>query len=215
MRWHTGNMSTPRFVLPLLAFFAMVVGLHADQILLTSGDSLKGSVLRRDGDDVVVGLDYGVVRYKAEAIKSVNGKAIPAVATAAAPTLKPNQFPKWKDIVSALSSKPWATDFRQIPATVIDKGVMKNVPYISFKCGGDYEMNIYGDPDNPASVEIGIYRSLLTNDEAKKNCIEFIASILGDKLERDVLKVMDRRKSLFEHDGMSAARQASIVQFPT
>ncbi len=197
-------MRTPRIVPPLIAFLAMIGLLRADQILLTSGEAIKGSVLRRDGDDVVVGLDYGVVRYNAQSIKSVNGKPIPTTGMmAAVPSLKPNQFPKWREIVSALLSKSWASDFRQIPATVIDKGVMKNVPYISFKCGGDYEMNIYDDPDNPASVEIGLYRSLLTSEEAKKNCIEFIASILGDKLQRDVLKVMDRRKSLFEHDGMS------------
>jgi hypothetical protein len=200
--WHTRFVKIPLFV-PLLLFVAISFGARADQILLNSGDTVKGSILRRDGDQVVVSLDYGVVRYSAQNIKSVNGKAIPAVSTGLAPSAKPNQFPRWKTIVTALSSQTWATDFQQIPATVIDKGVMKNVPYVSFKCGGDYEMNIYGDPDNPAGVEIGVYRSLLTDDQAKKRCVAFIASILGDKLQRDVLLVMDQRKSLFERDGMS------------
>lgn len=63
----------------------------------------------------------------------------------------------------------------QIPATVIDKGVLRNVPYKSYRAG-DYEVNVYGDPDQPARVEIGVYRSLLTSQDAKHNCVDFLTS---------------------------------------
>jgi hypothetical protein len=68
-------------------------------------------------------------------------------------------FPKSSEITAILGKQPWITSLRQIPATVVDKGVMRNVPYLSFQ-SGDYELNVYGDPDNPAGVEIGIHRRL-------------------------------------------------------
>jgi hypothetical protein len=86
-----------------------------------------------------------------------------------------------------LSVKPWAKDLKQIPSTVIDKGVLKNVPYTSYR-SGDYELNVYGDPDAPACFEIGITGPLLKSAEAKRNCYEIVSAILGDAASVAFLK---------------------------
>ena len=75
-----------------------------------------------------------------------------------------------------LAIQPWATDFRQIPATVIDNGVLRNVPYKSYNAAKDYEVNLYGDPQSPAGLEIGVRGDLLNDDNAKKSCIGFICA---------------------------------------
>lgn len=78
-----------------------------------------------------------------------------------------------------LSVKPWAKGLKQIPSTVIDKGVLKNVPYTSYRAG-EYELNIYGDPDSPACFEIGVNGALVTSAEARRNCYEVVSAILND-----------------------------------
>src|SRR5688572_1173986 len=70
-----------------------------------------------------------------------------------------------------LSVKPWAKNLKQIPSTVIDKGVLRAVPYTSYRAG-EVELNLYGDPEAPACFEIGIHGSLLTQAAAKKNCYD-------------------------------------------
>jgi hypothetical protein len=111
-------------------------------------------------------------------------------------------FPKSSEITLRLGKQTWVNNLRQIPATVIDKGVMRNVPYLSFQ-SGDYELNVYGDPDNPAGVEIGVYRSLLSDETAKKRCIEFISEMLPNQTRRAALQKLDLKKDSATSDGMT------------
>lgn len=85
------------------------------------------------------------------------------------------------------SVKPWAKGLRQIPSTVIDTGVLKHVPYTSYRAG-DYELNVYGDPESPACFEIGITGSLLASAEARRNCYEIVFAILNDSAATSFLK---------------------------
>jgi hypothetical protein len=111
-------------------------------------------------------------------------------------------FPNSVEIVSRLHQESWGKDLQPIPSTVIDKGILRNVPYSSFKAG-DYEMNVYGDLQNPAAVEIGVYRSLLNDNLAKEHCIQFVSSVLPSQKERDVLKVLNHEKDLATVDGLT------------
>ena len=88
-----------------------------------------------------------------------------------------------------VSVKPWAKGLKQIPSTVIDKGVLKNVPYTSYRAG-DYELNIYGDPEVPACFEIGITGALLKSAEGKRNCFEVMSVILNDNAAAAFLKAL-------------------------
>jgi hypothetical protein len=94
---------------------------------------------------------------------------------------------------------------RQIPATVIDVGVLKNVPYISFRCNAaGYQMNIYGDLDKPAGVEIGTLNFYVNNDAARSNCISFISSVIPNAPDKEIVRTLPRdRKSLKKNDGLT------------
>lgn len=91
----------------------------------------------------------------------------------------------------------WMPELKAIPATVIDKGVLRHVPYLSFKAG-DYEINVYGDPNHPACVEIGVQNRLLESDAAKKNCVAYAEGILTAAEDRALLRTMNLRKDLKE-----------------
>ena len=85
-----------------------------------------------------------------------------------------------------LSVKPWAKGLKQIPSTVIDKGVLRNIPYLSYRAG-DYELNLYGDPAAPAGVEIGVHKDLLRSVGAKKTCVDFLRDLLDDPEDKKLL----------------------------
>ena len=115
--------------------------------------------------------------------------------------LPPLKFPSCNDITNRLSTLTWAKDLQQIPATVIDSGVLKDVPYNSFKAG-DYEVNVYGDPSAPACVEIGIYRTLLNDRTAMKNCTDFMSGILPRGNHKYALTQLHLAKDWMESDGI-------------
>jgi hypothetical protein len=103
----------------------------------------------------------------------------------------------------AAAVEPWAFDFQQIPATVIDNGVLRNVPYKSFRAGHDYEINIYGDPVEPAGFEIGLHGGLLDDDSAKQNCIAFICSLLREPADREAVRGLSLEKGKIVQKGLT------------
>lgn len=99
-------------------------------------------------------------------------RATAEVAQASAP-----QAPSNTAALDALTKVGYTEQALQIPATVIDTGILKYVPYLSYRIGDDRELNIYGDPESPAGVEIGLYRSLLNSNEEKYRCIKFLSGL--------------------------------------
>ena len=62
-------------------------------------------------------------------------------------------IPDWVQIVTLLANSGWSHAMKQVPAPVTGYGNFKNVPYISFRCDyGGYEINIFGDLNNPAAA---------------------------------------------------------------
>ncbi len=108
----------------------------------------------------------------------------------------PRALPSRARCRQAAASRRWGKDLKQIPSTVIDKGVLRHVPYTSYRAG-EYELNVYGDPNNPACFEIGIHGALLESAAAKKNCFDLVASLLDDAEDRALLaslkKDIDRK----------------------
>jgi hypothetical protein len=113
-----------------------------------------------------------------------------------------NRIPDFRTTIFLLSQQPWATNLEQIPATVIDKGILRNVPYISFRCGTDYEVNVYGDLDHPAGIEVGVYRKLIEDRSARANCLGFVASLLRDA-DEETLRGLGMQQGLKARNGLT------------
>src|ERR1043166_1358422 len=180
----------------LLILLSLPALSRGDVIILKSGQVINGTVLQKDEKGVLIKVDYGTFTYPPSLVKQVqvDGRTDNNSAYANEPAEEGKRIPTWGTIITQLAKRSWASELKQIPATVIDKGVLRSVPYTSFVCAYAYEMNIYGDPDNPAGVEIGIRRHLLNNDGAKSNCIEFISSILPKKSDREVIAKLNKTK---------------------
>ena len=153
-----------------------------DILILQYGDIVIGKIMQTKEIGVDMQQSSGKVHWPASMVKEVRNEKDESTT---------NRIPSWVKIVSQLASKEWAHDIKQIPATVIDNGVLKDVPYISFRCNtSGYEINIYGDLDNPSCVEIGAISYNVNNSQAKSNCVDFIASILTGQLDKRIVQTL-------------------------
>ena len=96
----------------------------------------------------------------------------------------------------------WGTNLLHIPSTVIDKGVLRDIPYSSLR-SDDYELNVYGDPIDPCCVELGIYNELVKSEQAKQNCIEYILAILYLQDDRSIVRALNLQKDTQRRSGLT------------
>jgi hypothetical protein len=169
----------------------------ADTIRLKNGGSLEGVIVKEADGALVVRLKYATVTIDRSDIESIEKKA-----PEDAPAGKGLRLPRWDRCIEVVAARPWSGELRQIPATVIDKGILKNVPYMSHKCGNT-EFNLYGDPDEPAGVEIGITRDLLKSDAAKKECLDVVVALLADPKDAAALRSLDLKPGKIEREGLT------------
>jgi len=162
-------------------------------------NSLECTVLQTSATNVTVlyrSMVLRMPRSEVAAIKDVDFKRAPTAGRA-------SRLADYKAVLVTAAIQPWASDLQQIPATVIDNGVLRNVPYKSFRAGRDYEINIYGDPAAPAGFEIGVRGGLLDDESAKRNCLAFICSLLRDPADREGVRGLSVEKGKNLRNGLT------------
>lgn len=195
MQWYWGGIIA--FV--GLAAFPVAFG---DTVQFQSGSSVDCIVLQENDHTVTILRDYSILRFPRSVVADTS-RAAPDARETPASSARATRFPDYRALVLRLATQQWATDLRQIPATVIDVGVMRNVPYKSHRAGRDYEINVYGDPDSPAGFEIGIRGGLLADHSAKANCVDFVRSLLPDANDKSAVTKLKLDKDLVTRDGLT------------
>ena len=98
--------------------------------------------------------------------------------------INPGKLPPWRMVVQDFRYDDNIKSFREVPATAITIGYLKNIPYLSFRVNKRVEMNVYGNPENPVCLEFGIYEK---NPEEitkfKKIIRAYLAGILNSRAE--------------------------------
>jgi hypothetical protein len=170
----------------------------ADTLVFPTGPSISGTILQTNGEDLVLWTGYSAYSFSRANIKSIMFERAES-----AEVNNTNRLPNTKDLVVLLGKQPWGSNLRQIPATVIDKGILRNVPYVSFRCGDDYEINVYGDLDRPAAIEAGVYRKLLDDPTAKKNCVRLVSTLLRHAGDKEIVQGLAPEKDIKTREGMT------------
>jgi len=152
-----------------------------DTIQLTSGKTLRGLIVKQTNSGVTIQLPYGEQTVKNEDIVRIRNVDDDEMWFTR--VLAPGSLPPWRIIANDLRSQDDIKTFQQIPASAIDNGIFKNVPYISFRANQFYELNIYGDPDDPAAIEIGVYGPMRSSESEHKVLRQFMGSYLTSKAE--------------------------------
>jgi hypothetical protein len=162
--------------------------LKADVVILQNQTVITGNVLQQDGDGVLIQMNSGTYRFPLASVRDVKKEA------AAAPHVSNNgqPIPDWAQIVSLLANNGWAQGLKQVPAPVINSGIWGNVPYISFRCAaGGYEVNVFGDLNRPAGIQVGAMSYLNQSAGAKSNCVNFICSVLASADDRKMVRALN------------------------
>jgi len=148
-------------------------------------------VIQTNGDDILLLTPYAAYNYSRAHLKEI--KIEPEKVTRYSST---NRLSGFERAILVLSKQPWATNLTPIPATVIDKGILRNVPYCSFQCGENYEVNIYGDLENPAGIEIGFYKTLIDDKLRQSNCIQFMSDLFAQATDKAIVQALELQKDL-------------------
>ncbi len=129
--------------------------------------------------------------------------APPAVTTQETVSRGPDiRLPSVADCIRLMHRREPDLNLTQIPATVIDKGILRDVPYISYRYL-DVEMNIYGDPDFPAGVEMGLYGSKIGSPTAQRRAREHMSALMGEAQDRALVASLGFLKEKKFREGMT------------
>ena len=190
------------FAISTLLLVAALAPAAGDSLQFQNGNSLNCTVLQESSERVTVLYRSSVLQVSRSDIKSVT-RGGPKTNDASPGEGPAGRMPDYRRIILTTAASPWASGLRQIPATVIDRGIMRNVPYKSHRAGRDYEMNVYGDPEAPAGFEIVVHGGLLQDGDAKRNCINWTLKLLDNDEYRNVVRGLSLEKDMRVYDGLT------------
>jgi len=183
-------MNPPRWLLPALILgISATQGLRAkddsfaapDSLILKDGRTVHGLIIRNTFNAVVLQEKSGEITYPKKDIVRIrdesNSRAMYTGVT------RRGDLPAWRVIANDLRTHDEIKSLVEIPATAVDSGVFKNVPYMSFRANHDIELDIYGDPEDPAGFEMGIFGARAGDDKLRKVIRGFIAGFLSTREE--------------------------------
>ena len=152
---------------------------NPDEVRLNDGTELRGLILQNTPEMVVLETEQGEAHLPKEYIRRIddapNGEQI------VADIVGKDELPAWRSIVHDLRTHDSVRVFEQIPPTAIDNGLLRNIPYISFRANEKMELNIYGDPRKPVAIEFGVYGAGRPPEKMRRAFREFIAGHLNSK----------------------------------
>lgn len=169
-----------------------------DAVTLTDGQQVYGRVIHEGPDMVIVGQPSGTYTLKRSEVASIqrhSGKRGMSAALAHS-----TRLPAFESMLEVVARQPWLSQVRQVPATVISIGDLRDIPYVSHRAG-DIEFNVYGDPHHPAGIEVGIYKA--DADEATREQLRsLIVDVLSSPEDKAALRALSLEKDWTEIGGL-------------
>jgi hypothetical protein len=167
-----------------------------DSLVLTDGTIVRGLIIRNSRDSVLIQQANRELDFPKNRIVRINDNA-DSLALYTDMNRK-GKLPAWRVIANDLRTHDAIRSLVEIPATVIDVGDFKNVPYKSFRVNDDVELNIYGDPENPAGVELGIYGPRSADKKLRKTLRGYLAGFLTTRQEIAALYSLGLEKGIIQ-----------------
>lgn len=183
-------------LLPLL--LAGVVRAESAVVNLKSGGRLEGTIVRESEAELVLGIQGGSIRVAKKDVASLERKAD----AARAPAPPSERLPGWSRVLEVIVAQEHGRELRQVPATVIDEGVLASVPYVSHRFG-DLELNVYGDPDHPVGYEVGVVRGDQATPARRQAVVKLVQELLANADDRKALVSLKLEKDRQSRNGLT------------
>ena len=168
--------------------------LQTDAVVLKDGTEIRGLILRNSAANVLIGTGGKELEISKDHIRRIIDQ--PGDDAAAAAVTSAGRLPHWHSIVQDFRNHDATRTFRPVPATAIDNGFLRNIPYLSYRVNGNSELNIYGNPEDPVALELGIYGRGAFNRRQRLTVREFLAGHLGAAGDRSPLQAEPRRREV-------------------
>ena len=152
-----------------------------DTLVLHDGRTIHGLIIKNSVDSVLMQEEFEENSYNKGDIVRILDE--PDLGIAFTDIERKGTLPSWRVIANDLRTHDTIKSLVEIPATAITVGDFKNVPYLSFRVNGDIEMNIYGDPENPAGLELGIYGHRAGDKKLQHSLLSYLAGYLTTRAE--------------------------------
>jgi hypothetical protein len=181
--------SSLRCAATMVLLLSVAVSLHGtddsfrapDSLTLLDGTVVHGLIIKNSRDSVLIQQATGELDIpKSKIVRIIDNADRNVLYTG---MNQKGQLPSWRVIANDLRTHDAVKSLVEIPATVIDVADFKNVPYKSFRVNEDVELNIYGDPENPAGVELGIYGPRSADKKLRKLLRAYLAGFLTTREE--------------------------------
>ncbi len=150
-----------------------------DSVALNDGTVLHGLILKNSATELIIQTRDGESRIPKDFIRRIDDAPDDGVVYSS--LVGRDKLPEWRAIVHDLRTHDGVRNFEQIPPTRIDNGLLRNIPYISFRINRHSELNVYGDPQDPVAVEFGVFGSRGLKKEKKRVFGSFLAGHLHSR----------------------------------
>jgi hypothetical protein len=180
-----------------LVDFAPLLGDLKVSYTMKNGELVEGTLLQSEEGQSLVQIQYGAVMLSAGDIESTTRLGREAASDPGA-----GRLATLATALRVMAKQPLGTALLPVPATVVTTGPLRNVPYSSLRAG-NFEFNVYGDPESPAGVEIGVYGTV-NSLVAKRLCLAALKQVLSDPADRKMLDALSL-------DGSATKQRAGLT----
>lgn len=179
-----------------LAEIAPMIGHTKIKYKMRNGETIEGTLLPSEEGQPLVQIKYGAVTLTAGDIESSQELGHDVIAPAGTERLA-----TFARALRLMAEHRWGTTLLPIPATVVGTGPLANVPYSSLRAG-NYEFNVYGDPDAPAGLEVGVYGNV-HSQAARRLCVAALKRVLNDPADQAMLDALPAEGQTKERAGLT------------
>lgn len=152
-----------------------------DRLEMEDGSSIPCLILRNSAKSVLIQTKTGEIEVPKDEIRRIYDA--PDDDVFFADVVPRGELPSWRSIVHDMRTHDGVKSFEQIPATAINSGLLRNIPYMSFRVNSLSELNVYGPQDNPVAIEFGVYAGRKLSKKRRQIFKEFIAGHLDTREE--------------------------------
>jgi hypothetical protein len=173
-----------------------------DVVTLVSCEELRGRIRSETDTRLVLEQEQGERSIPRKDITSIRRSLPASVETISARPLTEGRLVGSGTILDTFGLRPWVRQFHEVHSPVIETGVLRNIPFRSYQDESfQYELNIYGDPLHPASVEVGIYGS--RSDTSKEELRNLMAGFLLHPDDRATLHQLSLDQDRRQREGLT------------
>lgn len=152
-----------------------------DRLEMNDGRTLRGLILKNTAASVLFQTGKEELLVPKDQIRRIHDEidgeiVFPDIAGK-------GRLPSWRAMVADLRNHDDIRSLQHIPATTIESGLFKNIPYLSFRINEQSEFNVYGDPNDPVAIEFGMYGRQRNNPKYRQIVREFLAGHLHTREE--------------------------------